>query len=154
MGYHSYKKIQLENSSEFKLLKGIYTLMDNWFLDPILGFVMPGLGDIITAAVTIPFIFTSIFKLHSVSLTLSIIYNVLMDTLLGMIPVVGDIFDVFYKSYKITYKQIVGYIEGDPEIIEETQSNALKTCILITVLCILIRLVGLALGSLFSFLKS
>ena len=50
-------------------------------LDPILGLVAPGLGDWVTTILTVPYIVTSVFKLKSLSLTLAIIYNVLMDCL-------------------------------------------------------------------------
>lgn len=153
MGYYSKRKAELKSSSDFRLLHGVYRVMDGWFLDPILGVFIPGIGDLITTVLTIPFIFTSVFRLRSVALTLSVIYNTLLDSLLGLIPVAGDIFDFFHKSYKKSYKQIVGYVEGNREVINEVQSKALKTCILITVLCVLIRLVAMAFGALGSSLS-
>ncbi len=154
MRYYSKRKTEFKSSSDFRFLHGVYRVMDGWFLDPILGLIPGGIGDAITTVLTVPFIFTSVFRLRSVSLTLSLIYNTLLDYLLGVIPVVGNIFDFFHKSYKRSYKQIVGYVEGDQEVIGEVQSNALKTCILITVLCVLIRLVAMLLGAIFSPLTS
>lgn len=153
MGYTSNKKIKMRGDSEFRLLKGIYTFMDKFFLDPIIGFFIPGGGDVITSALTIPFIITSVFKLRSIPLTLAIIYNALIDLLCGLFPVIGDIFDVFHRSYKRSYNQIVGYVENDETIIDDINDSALKTCILITVLCILIRLIVLLFSSLFGWFK-
>lgn len=153
MGYTSNKKNKMRGDSEFRLLKSIYTTMDKFFLDPIIGFFIPGGGDVITSVLTIPFIATAIFKLRSVPLTLAIIYNALIDLLCGLFPVIGDIFDVCHRSYKQSYEQIVGYVEDDETVIDDINDSALKTCILITVLCILIRLIVLLFSGLFGWFK-
>ena len=132
------------------MLKFIYKVMDKWGLDPIIGFFIPGLGDVIATVVTIPFIFTSIFKLRSVPLTLAIISNCLLDLLIGMVPVVGDIGDFMYKSYKKNYYMIVGYVEGDQTTINDVNSKALWACVLITITTIGLRLIAGAIGSLFT----
>lgn len=150
MSHYSDRKLAMRIDSDFRLLKNIYIGMDQWFLDPILGFFIPGLGDVITACLTIPFIFTSIFKLRSIPLTLAIISNCLIDMLIGLVPIIGDIGDFAYKSYKRNYFLIVGYVNDDPEVIKEINSKALWACVLITVISIVIRLVCGLLGSLFS----
>lgn len=140
-------KIRLQYSPDFRFIRGIYIAMDKYYLDPILGFFIPGFGDIITVICTIPFIITSIFKVRSIPLTLSIIYNALVDMALGIFPLVGDILDAFYKSYKASYLDIVGFVDGDQAVIEEINKKALKSCILITLLCFAIRLLsGLIVG--------
>ena len=127
--------------------------MDKYYLDPILGAFIPGLGDILTVICTIPFIITSIFKIRSIPLTLSIIYNALVDIAIGIVPVIGDVFDAFYKSYKASYLDIVGFIDGDQTVIDEINKKALKICVFITLLCIAIRLLsGLVIG-LFTWLR-
>ena len=146
----SKQKQIVKSSGEYKLLKHISLFMDTFFVDPILGLIVPGLGDIITASLTIPFIYTSIFKLRSVPLTLAIVYNSLIDMLVGLIPVVGDIGDILVRSYKKNYNLIVGYVEDDPEVMYEIKNKALRTCVFITGLCVVIRLVFLALGGLVS----
>ena len=150
MSHYTDKKLAMQADSSFRLLKNIYVAMDQWFLDPILGFFVPGLGDVITTCLTIPFIFTSIFKLRSIPLTLAIISNCLIDLLIGLIPIAGDIADLAVKSYKRNYYLIVGYVEGDPKVIEEINSKALWACVLITVLSIGIRLIAGVIGSIFT----
>ncbi len=147
---YSDKKLEVRISSDFRLLEGIYRVMDKYCLDPILGFFMPGLGDVITAALTIPFIFTSIFKLRSVPLTLAIIMNALIDMLIGLVPVVGDLGDFVFRSYKKNYNLIVGYVNEDRNTLEEINSKALWACVLITVISIVIRLIFGIIGALFT----
>lgn len=150
MGQLSNRKLKMRSGSDFKTLELIYKVMDQWYLDPILGFIMPGLGDIITASLTIPFIFTSIFKLRSIPLTLAILLNSLIDLLIGLVPVIGDFGDFAYKSYKKNYYLIVGYVEGNPDVTKKINSKALWACVLITVISIVIRLVFGLLGFLFT----
>lgn len=146
------KRENLRGDSEYGLLKFIYRVMDDFFLDPILGFFIPGAGDIITSALTIPFVWTSIFKLRSFPLTLAIIYNALVDTLIGLFPFVGDFIDIFKKSYKKNYKLIVGYVENDSGVISEVNSSALKTCVFITILCFVIRFVAMLFAGIYNWI--
>lgn len=141
MGSLSNRKLEMRFDSNFRTLEFIYKAMDKWCLDPIIGLFIPGFGDIITAAFTVPFIFSSLFKLRSVSLTLAVISNCLVDMLIGSIPVIGDIGDFMYKSYKRNYFLIVGYVNDDPEVMKEINSKAIWACVIITVCSIAIRLI-------------
>ncbi len=83
------------------------TVMDDWIRipgtkigfgwDAILGLV-PGLGDIVTL---IP---QCLLIAHALRLRVrkrvfaKMILNILIDVLVGVVPVVGDILDVFWKS--------------------------------------------------------
>lgn len=127
-----------ENSMSYRSVKGLARLMDDFFLDPILGFFLPGIGDILTTLFCWPFIYVSIVKIKSIPLTLAVINNMLVDMFLGMIPFVGDILDVFHKAFKKNYRLIVGYIEDDKEIIQQVNKKAFWTLVSIAVMCIAI----------------
>ncbi|PSJ79820.1 hypothetical protein C7N83_09945 [Neisseria iguanae] len=45
------------------------------------------------------FVYISLFKIRSILLTLVVIFNSLLDLLIGLIPVVGTILDFFHRSY-------------------------------------------------------
>jgi len=66
-------------------------------LDPIIGLV-PGLGD----AVSLGFQFLLVIALlqngSSGELRAKLIFNVLIDSAIGSIPVIGQIWDFFYKA--------------------------------------------------------
>ena len=79
------RQLEIEESASYRLIKGIATLMDKYFLDPILG-LLPGVGDALGTIFVLPFIYVSLFKIHSIPLTLAVIYNALVDAALGMIP--------------------------------------------------------------------
>ena len=59
-----------------------------------------GVGDVLTSALALPFIYFALVQVRSIPLTLAVICNVLKDALLGSIPFfIGDIIDVFNRSY-------------------------------------------------------
>jgi Domain of unknown function (DUF4112) len=66
-------------------------------LDPILGLI-PGLGDVITTGIATVIIIDSA-RLGAPASTLSrMVANVLADTIVGAIPVAGDVLDVFSRA--------------------------------------------------------
>ena len=133
------KRQELETDSSYRMVKGIATVMDKFFLDPIIGFFLPAVGDILTSVMTLPSIMVALFKVRSIPLTLAIIYNMLVDMLIGLIPFwIGDILDAFNRSYMKNYKLIVGFVEDDKEVIHEVNRKAVFTGICILVFCLLI----------------
>lgn len=144
------RRQRLLNSSSYKICKTLSTVMDGYFLDPILGFFVPGVTDILLQTLTLPFIYMSLFKIGSIPLTLAVIFNACVDMLVGLFPIVGDIADIFVRSYKKSYRMIVGYIEEDEEVMSEVRSRAWLCGIMIIVLGFIIYWVMSSLASLFS----
>lgn len=82
--------------------------MDRYYLDPLVGLFFPAAGDIFSSAMMLPFLIMSLFKIKSLPLTLAILYNMLTDMMLGIIPLwIGDLFDIFNRSYTKNYRLIV-----------------------------------------------
>ena len=78
----------------------------------------------------------------SIPLTLAVIYNILMDILIGAIPFyIGDVLDVFKRSYVKNLRLVTGYIEDDKEIINKVNKKAFWMAVFIVVLCWLIYVV-------------
>ncbi len=66
-------------------------------LDPIIG-LLPGGGDLISTAFSAYIIFLATrFGLPRQDLT-KMIFNVALESVVGTVPLVGDLFDAFYKS--------------------------------------------------------
>ncbi len=66
-------------------------------LDPILGLV-PGLGDLVSPLFTIGMIMLARELGVPRVVQLRMIFNVAIDTLFGIVPVLGDLFDVAWKA--------------------------------------------------------
>ncbi|ERJ77092.1 DUF4112 domain-containing protein [Prevotella melaninogenica] len=131
----------LKKSKAFWLISMITKWADKYFLDALLGFI-PSVGDLVSSVFGLPFIYVSLVKVKSISLTLAIIYNYLVDILLGSIPFfIGDAIDFFSKAHVKNLNLITRYVEGDKKTIRQVRSKALLTGILILVLCIIIYFV-------------
>ena len=134
-----YRKQAVLNSTSYRIIDTTARFLDRYFIDPILGLIFPGLADFITGLFVLPFVYYSLFILRSIPLTLAIIANTLKDVVIGMIPFfIGDILDVFKKSYIENLDLINGYINDDKKIISEINRKAILSVIVIIVLCIII----------------
>ena len=137
------KRQEMMSRTSYRVMVKTAEYMDKYFLDPILGFVLPaGIGDALSSMFAFPFIYYSLCVVKSIPLTLAVIYNILMDVLIGAIPFyIGDVLDVFKRSYIDNLKLITGYIEDDKEIISKVNKKAFWTAVFIVVLCWLIYVV-------------
>lgn len=135
------KMWEIEDSSSYQMAHSIAKWMDQYWLDPIIGFVVPGFGDMITSFFVAPFIYVSAFKVRSLPLTLAVIYNIMIDVLIGLIPFyIGAVCDIFTKAYVKNARLITGFVEDDEEIIKEVNGKAVWMGVMIGVLCFLIYL--------------
>ena len=132
---------ELKSSKSYKFISTITILADKYFLDALLGFV-PSVGDLVSSIFGLPFIYVTLFKVKSIPLTLAVIYNYLVDILLGSIPFfIGDAIDFFSKAHVKNLDLITRYVEGDKRTIRQVRSKALLTSILIILLSIVIYFV-------------
>lgn len=136
----------LTESSSFNMVL-LAKKYDDYFLDPIVGFFLPGFGDIISSLAALPAIHVAMFKLRSVKLTIAILYITILDVLCGVIPFVGDIVDAFYKSNKKACRWIIGYIEEDPDTMSEINKAVVWGVFVLAIL-------GFIVYALFSFIMS
>lgn len=137
------RRKEIRRSTSYRMVEDIAKWMDKYFLDAILGLV-PSLGDSLTSLAALPSIYVSLFKVKSVPLTLAVIFNILKDVLIGMIPFwIGNVLDFFNRAYLQNMRLIVGYVEDDKEIIDEVNRKAVGTAILIVIACVLIWLMVL-----------
>ena len=66
--------------------------------DGILGFI-PGLGTVATVLVHCYVLFRAIILKAGLGLQLRMAINTLIDAVIGLVPVVGDILDVFWRCH-------------------------------------------------------
>lgn len=134
----------IRNSVSYKLVHAIALWMDRRLLDPLIGLVLPGFGDALTSVLAVPYLYLSIVKLKSIPLTLAIVCNILLDVLIGIIPYIGVVGDVFKRAFTRNAAMIKGYVEGDRAIMQEIDRKAFGMAFLIVILCGLIYAMVLA----------
>ena len=128
------------DSRFYRTLQRIAQWMDTYYLDPILGILLPaGIGDFVSALMALPFIVFSLFVAKSIPLTLAIINHTLWDIFIGLIPFfVGDVLDVFSRPYRRNLQLIEGYLIGDKSTIRHLQKHVAITLFAILLCCTLI----------------
>lgn len=134
----------IRNSVSYKLVHAIALWMDRRLLDPLIGLVLPGFGDALTSVLAVPYLYLSIVKLKSIPLTLAIVCSILLDVLIGIIPYIGVVGDVFKRAFTRNAAMIKGYVEGDRAIMQEIDRKAVGMAFLIVILCGLIYAMVLA----------
>jgi len=78
--------------------------------DGLIG-LLPGVGDFLTAVLSLYLFWKALRHKVSLSTIVQMMGNIIIDMLFGTIPVVGDIFDVFYRSNKKNVDLILRDIE-------------------------------------------
>jgi hypothetical protein len=96
-----------DDAKKLKWVESVSRLMDSQFklpgtnfrfgLDPILGLV-PFLGDISTFAVSGALVLTMARHGASRNVVIRMVVNIILDLIIGSIPLVGAIFDFAYKA--------------------------------------------------------
>lgn len=133
------KRDALMSTTSYRIMDKTAKYMDKYFLDPIIGLIPGGVGDILSSFLAIPFIYFALVQVKSIPLTLAVICNVLKDALLGSIPFfIGDIIDVFNRSYVANLRLITGYVNDNKAVIHEVNRKATWSAIFIVILCVLI----------------
>ncbi|HKH61671.1 MAG TPA: DUF4112 domain-containing protein [Flavitalea sp.] len=135
---------QIPQQRDFKQLERIAKLMDAQFtvpgtnfkfgLDGIIGLI-PGAGDISTFAVS-AYLLTIMARNGASGYVMArMVLNVVIDAVVGMIPILGDLFDIAFKANMRNLKLMKEhYVEG------RHKGGAWK--ILVPVLLLLLIVVG------------
>ncbi len=84
--------------SDVELAGKIARVTDLGMLDPIVGMFIPGLGDIVTAGAGLYLVLVAARKRLPKIIIARMLLNLGIDTAVGIIPVVGDIFDFAWQA--------------------------------------------------------
>jgi Domain of unknown function (DUF4112) len=78
--------------------------------DAIVG-LLPVVGDLATAAVSLHFVHRARALGADGRLASRMILNILIDALLGFIPIIGTVFDVFFRANERNLKLLIEHIQ-------------------------------------------
>ncbi len=67
-------------------------------IDPVLGLLMPGVGDVAAALGGLAVLFLAVRHRVPGPILARMVWNVVSDTMIGAVPVVGDAFDLVWRS--------------------------------------------------------
>ena len=73
-------------------------VLDHDLLDPLLGLFLPGVGDLVGAALGLYLVAVAARRRLSPVVIARMLLNLGVDAALGAIPIIGDIFDFFFHA--------------------------------------------------------
>lgn len=107
---------------KIKWLDTVSSFLDNQFripgtetrfgLDFIIGLI-PGAGDIASLGISSVLVLTMVRYGASGRVILQMLWNIFLDTTVGAIPILGDIFDLYYKSNRRNFELLKTYYSED-----------------------------------------
>jgi hypothetical protein len=111
-----------EEGKQLRWVRQLSTLLDSQFiipgtnirfgLDPLFSLI-PVLGDLATYVISGVLIYTMYQQGASRKVVIKMVMNSTFDAILGAIPIVGTVFDVFYRSNERNLKLLrEHYLEG------------------------------------------
>ena len=120
--------------------------LDDRYIDPLVGLVLPGAGDLLFAAVGMYPIFVAVRRRLPAIVVARMIRNVAIDLVFGAIPILGDVFDWIFKSHRknallLLERHVVG-----PSPWRDWIAVLGAVLVLIVALCLPIAVVVLALA--------
>ncbi|PZU97208.1 MAG: DUF4112 domain-containing protein [Leptolyngbya sp.] len=94
--------------------------------DPVLGLV-PGLGDLIATAVSAyVIVLAARFRLPR-GILAQMVFNIGLEAVVGTVPLVGDLFDAFYKSNVRNLKLLEAYLQCESTELEDADDLNLSS---------------------------
>jgi hypothetical protein len=72
--------------------------LDNRLLDPLIGALFPGIGDVATSGLGGYLVYVAWKHGHGPLVMARMMLNLAIDALLGSVPVAGDIFDLLHRA--------------------------------------------------------
>jgi NAD/NADP transhydrogenase beta subunit len=103
-------------------------------IDPILGLI-PGAGDWLAGIISLYILIQAALQGGGTLVLSRMFINILLDVLIGAIPVIGEIFDVYWKS-NIRNAKILQELRSNPE--KTTTENRLWVWLVVVQFVILI----------------
>ena len=83
---------------ELERVRTLARWLDDYGLDPILGFVLPGIGDLVGSLLGLYIVVVAARRHLSPVLLARMLMNLALDAAIGAVPVLGDLADVAWKA--------------------------------------------------------
>jgi Domain of unknown function (DUF4112) len=120
--------------------------LDDRYIDPLVGLVLPGAGDLLFAAVGMYPVFVAMRRRMPAVVVARMIRNVAIDLLFGAIPVLGDLFDWIFKSHRRNANLLLERHVLGPSPWRDWTAVLGAVLVLVLALCIPITLVVMAIA--------
>ena len=83
---------------EIERARTVARVLDHYLVDPIVGLILPGVGDIATSVAGLYTVGVAISRKLSAVVIARMLLNLALDALLGAVPLIGDLFDLAHRA--------------------------------------------------------
>ena len=83
---------------ELDRVRKMANVLDRYMVDPIVGLVLPGAGDIVGSLLGLYTVGIALRRGVSPVVVARMLLNLGVDAVLGIVPLIGDLFDAGYKA--------------------------------------------------------
>jgi uncharacterized protein DUF4112 len=98
--------------AEIERVKRMARILDHYLVDPLIGLVLPGAGDLIGSLLGLYTVSVAIRRKMSPVIVARMLMNLALDALVGVVPLLGDIADIAFKANERNVKLLVDRADG------------------------------------------
>lgn len=84
--------------TELDRVRTLARVLDRYYVDPLIGLLLPGGGDVLGSLIGVYTVMIAVRRKVSPVIVARMLMNLALDTVLGFVPLVGDIFDFGFKA--------------------------------------------------------
>lgn len=88
----------VDSDRELGRVRTLARVLDRFYLDPLLGFLLPGGGDVIGSVIGIYTVMLAARRKVSPVIIARMLLNLAVDAVLGLVPFLGDLIDIGFKA--------------------------------------------------------
>jgi hypothetical protein len=85
---------------ELKRVQSLARILDRFFVDPLLGLIVPGGGDLAGSLLGLYTVVIAVRRRISPVVIARMLLNLAVDALLGVVPLIGDLFDLGFRAHE------------------------------------------------------
>jgi uncharacterized protein DUF4112 len=85
---------------ELQRVQTLAKVLDTYFVDPLLGLLLPGAGDLAGSLLGLYAVSLAIRRRMSPVVIARMLLNLSIDALLGAVPLLGDLFDFGFRAHE------------------------------------------------------
>jgi len=95
---HAVEPARDDTDRDLVRVRKLARVMDHFLVDPLMGFVLPGVGDAVGSVIGFYIIAVAWRRRVSPVIIARMILNLGLDLVLGVLPIIGDAFDLGFKA--------------------------------------------------------
>ena len=84
--------------TELDRVRTLARVLDRYFVDPLIGLVIPGGGDVLGSLLGVYTVMIAARRKVSPVIIARMLMNLAIDAVIGFIPLAGDLFDIGFKA--------------------------------------------------------